>query len=108
MVNISRNVTLKPSSTLLHTPYRIDISASKVFPLFHNALRVRVHRFTEFFYMGRGTTRAVQISGRKSALTELERDNIFSTGRCNDELTRIRFNYVAESGARLNRYSIDW
>lgn len=49
MVNISRNVTLKPSSTLLHIPYRIDISASKVFPLFHNALRVRVHRFVRIF-----------------------------------------------------------
>lgn len=31
MVNISRNVTLKPSSTLLHIPYRIDISASTFF-----------------------------------------------------------------------------
>lgn len=44
----------------------------------------------------------MQISRRKSRTIELERDNIFSTtGRYNDELTRIRFNYVAESGTDL-------
>lgn len=32
----------------------------------------------------------------------------FQRGRYNDELTRIRFNYAAESGRGLNRYSIDW
>lgn len=107
MVNISRNVTLKPSSTLLHTPYRIDISASTFF-LCSTTRFACVSTVSPNFSTSRGTTRAVQISGRKSAAIELERDNIFSTGRCNDELTRIRFNYVAESGARLNRYSIDW
>lgn len=97
MVNISRisNVTLKPTSTLLHTPYQIDIG-EYVFPLCRarqTTLHASVYRFTNFSTL-RGT-RAMQISRRKSRTTELERDNIFSTGRCNDELTRIRFNYVA-------------
>lgn len=33
--------------------------------------------------------------------TEVERDNLFSTSRYNDELTRIRFNYAMESGTDL-------